>query len=83
MRGVSLAQAGAANLEGDRRGVSPQPRAGRQRQLRFRRPGAAVGDGHSETTMKNEHGVVIKLHGTTDGVDLRLSVDGVWVKLTQ
>jgi len=45
--------------------------------------GAAVVDGHTETEMKNQNGVVIKLHGTTEGVDLRLSVDGVSLKLTQ
>jgi hypothetical protein len=43
--------------------------------------GAAVAGGGTETTMKNQNGVVIKLHTTAKGVDLRLSVDGVSLKL--
>lgn len=42
--------------------------------------GAALVDGTTETTMKNQNGVVIKLHTTSKGVDLRLSVDGVSLK---
>ena len=33
--------------------------------------------------MKNQNGVVIKMHATNAGVDLRLSVDGVSVKVSQ
>ena len=35
--------------------------------------GAALGDGSSDTTMKNDKSVVIQMHATTAGVDLRLS----------
>jgi hypothetical protein len=45
--------------------------------------GSALVNGHTETTMKNDKGVVVKMHATTDGVDLRLSADGVWLKLSQ
>ena len=45
--------------------------------------GAALVDGRTETTMKNQNGVVIRLHAKTNGVDLRLAVDGVSLKLAQ
>lgn len=40
-----------------------------------------VGGGGSAVYMKNEHGVVIKLHSTTTGLRFALSSDGVTVKL--
>ena len=83
MRGVSLAQAGAANLKATGEVFNLNRVEDLNGSYASAGAGAAVGDGHSEATMKNEHGVVMKLHGKTDGVDLRLSVDGVWVKLTQ
>ena len=45
--------------------------------------GSALVDGHTESTMRNAKGVVIRMHATTDGVDLRLSADGIWLKLMQ
>lgn len=45
--------------------------------------GAALANGGTETTMKNQNGVVIKMHSTTAGVDLRLSIDGVSIKVLQ
>jgi hypothetical protein len=44
---------------------------------------AALAGGGTETTMKNQNGVVIKMHATNAGVDLRLSIDGVSVKVSQ
>ena len=45
--------------------------------------GAALAGGGTETTMKNQKGVVIKMHATNAGVDLRLSIDGVSVRVSQ
>ena len=45
--------------------------------------GAALAGGGTETTMKNQKGVAIKMHATNAGVDLRLSIDGVSVKVSQ
>lgn len=45
--------------------------------------GATLAGGGTETTMKNQNGVVIKMHATNAGVDLRLSIDGVSVKVSQ
>jgi len=43
--------------------------------------GATVGGGGSVAYLKNEHGVVIKLHSTTVGLRFNLSADGVHIKL--
>ncbi len=43
--------------------------------------GATVGGGASVAYLKNEHGVVIKLHSTTVGLRFTLSADGVHVRL--
>jgi hypothetical protein len=43
--------------------------------------GATVGGGASVAYLKNEHGVVIKLHSTTVGLRFNLSADGVHIKL--
>ena len=83
MKGLSLAQVGASNIKAtgevyhlsnvqDVNGTYASASAG-----------ATLVDGHTETTMKNDKGVVIKMHATTEGVDLRLSVDGVSLKLSQ
>jgi hypothetical protein len=45
--------------------------------------GVALAGGGTGTAMQNQKGVVINLRGTTEGVDLRLSVDGVSVKVAQ
>ena len=42
--------------------------------------GAAVGEG---TAMRNHNGVVIRLRGTTEGVDVRLSIDVFALKVAQ
>ena len=45
--------------------------------------GATLAGGGTETSMTNQNGVVIKMHSTNAGIDLRLSLDGVSVKLSQ
>ncbi len=43
--------------------------------------GATVGGGATVAYLKNEHGVVIKLHSTTVGLRFTLSADGVHIRL--
>jgi hypothetical protein len=43
--------------------------------------GAAIGGGPTDTIMKNENGVVIRLHGTQKGARLTLAAAGVSLKL--
>jgi hypothetical protein len=43
--------------------------------------GIAVAGGQSDVIMKNDHGVVLKLHGTQQGVRLTLAAQGVSLKL--
>lgn len=43
--------------------------------------GATVAGGAAVAYLKNEHGVVIKLHSTTVGLRFTLSADGVHIKL--
>jgi hypothetical protein len=43
--------------------------------------GAAVDHGKSSAAMQNQHGVVIRLHSDTKGVELNASVEGVSIKL--
>ena len=43
--------------------------------------GITVAGGGSATYLKNEHGVVIKLHSTDVGLRFNLSADGIKVKL--
>jgi hypothetical protein len=45
--------------------------------------GAAVGGGGSVATMQNQNGVVIKAKSTSQGVKLKLGVDGVKMSLEQ
>jgi hypothetical protein len=45
--------------------------------------GFAVGGGAGGSAMQNQKGVVMKVHSTAEGVDLRLSVDGLSAKVTQ
>ena len=42
---------------------------------------AALGGGESETAMRNEHGVVMRLHSTTKGAQLKASLEGVSIQL--
>jgi len=43
--------------------------------------GIAVAGGQSDVIMKNEDGVVLRLHGTQQGVRLTLAAQGVALKL--
>jgi hypothetical protein len=43
--------------------------------------GIALAGGQSDVIMKNEHGVVLRLHGTQQGVRLTLAAQGVSLKL--
>lgn len=43
--------------------------------------GLTVGGGGSVAVLRNEHGVVIKLHSTTRGLKFNLSADGVDITL--
>jgi hypothetical protein len=45
--------------------------------------GAAVGGGGSVATMQNQNGVVIKAKSTSQGVKLKLGVEGVKMSLAQ
>ena len=43
--------------------------------------GIAIAGGPTDTVMKNEHGVVLRLHGTQKGARLTLAAQGVTLKL--
>lgn len=43
--------------------------------------GATVAGGASIAEMKNQHGAVIRMHSTTQGLDFDLSLDGVAIQL--
>src|SRR5262249_43097463 len=43
--------------------------------------GVALAGGGSVSAMENQNGVVIKMRSTTQGVEFKLSVDGVAIKL--
>lgn len=45
--------------------------------------GAAIAGGQTDTIMKNEHGVYIRLHGTQQGARLTLAPAGVKITLKQ
>jgi hypothetical protein len=45
--------------------------------------GAVVGGGMGATSMRNDKGVVINLTGVGQGVDFRLAVSGIQVKLVK
>jgi len=43
--------------------------------------GAALTAGGAETAMRNDRGVVIRLHSTTEGAQLKAAVEGVTIEL--
>ena len=43
--------------------------------------GIAIAGGQNDVIMKNEHGVVIRLHGTQQGVKFTLAPQGVAIKV--
>lgn len=79
--GVSIAQVGASNLAATGEVYNLARVQDVVGNYTAASAGAALVDGTTETTMRNQNGVVIKLHTTSKGVDLRLSVDGVSLKL--
>ena len=83
MKGLSLAQAGVSTIKATGEVYHLSNVQDVSGTYASASAGAALVDGHTETTMKNDKGVVIKMHATTDGVDLRLSVEGVSLKLSQ
>ena len=83
MNGLSIAQAGAADMKAKGEVYHLDKLQDVGGTYASSSVGAALGDGSAYTTMKNDKGVVIKMHATTAGVDLRLSVDGVSLTLMQ
>ncbi|MFO1324507.1 MAG: hypothetical protein U1F15_10610 [Burkholderiales bacterium] len=81
LQGVSLAQVGASSITAAGEVYHLARLQDVTGSYAAASAGAALSDGRTETTMKNQNGVVMKLHTTSKGVDLRLSVDGVSVKL--
>jgi len=45
--------------------------------------GAALGGGNGGVAMQNQHGVVIKLHGATQGADVHLSIGRFGLKVAR
>lgn len=45
--------------------------------------GLALGHGPNDVIMKNQHGVVLRLHGTQQGVKFTLAPEGVVLKVKQ
>lgn len=43
--------------------------------------GLALAGGANDVIMKNDHGVVIRLHGTEKGIRLQLAAQGITIKL--
>ena len=82
MQGVGVAQVGASKLNATGEVFNLKRLQDINGNYTAASAGAALADGKTETTMKNQNGVVIKMHATTAGLDLRLSVDGVAVKVS-
>jgi len=83
MQGVSVAQVGVSTMTATGEVFNLKQLQDINGNYTAATAGAALGSGGTETTMKNQNGVVIKMHATNAGVDLRLSVDGVSVKVSQ
>jgi len=45
--------------------------------------GIAIGRGPNDVIMKNQHGVVLRLHGSQQGVKFTLAPEGVVIKIKQ
>jgi hypothetical protein len=83
MQGVSVAQVGASTVTATGEVFNLKQLQDINGNYTAASAGAALPGGRTETTMKNQNGVVIKMHATTAGVYLRLSIDGVSVKVSQ
>lgn len=83
MQGVSVVQVGASTMTATGEVFNLKQLQDINGNYTAASAGAALANGGTETTMKNQNGVVIKMHSTTAGVDLRLSIDGVSIKVLQ
>jgi hypothetical protein len=79
--GVSLVDVGAANITASGHVYNLKTLADFNGNYVALAAGVTVAGGGSATYLKNEHGVVIKLHSTDVGLKFNLSADGVKVKL--
>jgi hypothetical protein len=79
--GVSLVDVGAANVHASGHVYNLKNLADFNGNYVAMAAGMSVGGGGSAAYLKNEHGVIIKLHSTDVGLRFNLSADGVKVKL--
>jgi hypothetical protein len=79
--GVSIVDVGAANISASGRVYNLHNLADFNGNYVAMTAGMTVAGGGSAAYLKNEHGVVIKLHSTDVGLRFALSADGVKVKL--
>jgi hypothetical protein len=79
--GVSLVDVGAANISASGRVYNLKNLADFNGNYVAMTAGMTVAGGGSAAYLKNEHGVVIKLHSTDVGLRFNLSADGVKVTL--
>jgi len=79
--GVSLVDVGAANISASGHVYNLKNLADFNGNYVAMAAGITVAGGGSATYLKNEHGVVIKLHSTDVGLRFNLSADGVKVML--
>jgi hypothetical protein len=79
--GVSLVDVGAANISASGHVYNLKNLADFSGNYVAMTAGMTVAGGGSAAYLKNEHGVVIKLHSTDVGLRFNLSADGVKVKL--
>jgi len=79
--GVSIVDVGAANISASGQVYNLKNLADFNGNYVAMTAGMTVAGGGSAAYLKNEHGVVIKLHSTEAGLRFNLSVDGVKVTL--
>jgi hypothetical protein len=79
--GVSIVDVGAANISASGRVYNLKNLADFNGNYVAMTAGVAVAGGGSAAYLKNEHGVVIKLHSSDVGLRFALAADGLKVKL--
>ena len=79
--GVSLVDVGAANISASGHVYNLKNLADFNGNYVAMAAGMTVAGGGSAAYLKNEHGVIIKLHSTDVGLRFNLAADGVKVKL--